>query len=96
MPDYFKANDAKGVNSTVQFDLAGEHGGTWYVKVADGSCEVKKGSVSEPAATVHMTVADFIDLAVGKLSPAMAFLTGKVKIDGDMGVVIKHQSLFSQ
>ncbi len=96
MPTYFKSKDAAGVNSTIQFDLQGEKGGSWYVTVADGTCAVNKGTAPNPAATVRMTVSDFVDLALGKLSPTLAFMTGKVKIDGDMGAVIKHQSLFAQ
>jgi putative sterol carrier protein len=94
MPTYFKSEQAAGVNSTIQFDLQGEKGGLWYVTVADGTCAVNKGTAPNPAAaTVRMTVSDFVELAVGKLSPALAFMTGKVKIDGDMGAVIKQQSL---
>ena len=35
-------------------------------------------------------------LAQGQLDPAMAFMSGKLKVEGDMGVAMKLQSLFSQ
>ncbi len=45
--------------------------------------------------TIGMKLTDFQDLLSGSLNPMTAFMTGKFKIEGDMGVAMKLQSLFS-
>jgi putative sterol carrier protein len=60
------------------------------------------GSVNPPAVsnddkdadcTVKMEFSDFDDLVNGKLDGMTAFMTGKLKIEGDMGVAMKLQSI---
>ena len=47
-------------------------------------------------ATVSVSFDDFQKLAQGALDPTMAFMQGKLKVAGDMGVAMKLQSLFSK
>ena len=44
----------------------------------------------QPADTeLHVNVADLERMATGDLNPMMAFMTGKLKVKGDMGVAMK-------
>ncbi len=43
--------------------------------------------------TIKMDFSDFSDLIGGKLDGMTAFMTGKLKIEGDMGVAMKLQSI---
>ena len=43
--------------------------------------------------TLKMDFSDFSDLIGGKLDGMTAFMTGKLKIEGDMGVAMKLQSI---
>ena len=43
--------------------------------------------------TIKMDVSDFADLIEGKLDGMSAFMTGKLKSEGDMGVAMKLQSI---
>ncbi|HWP64559.1 MAG TPA: SCP2 sterol-binding domain-containing protein [Candidatus Limnocylindria bacterium] len=85
---------AKGLTGTVQFNLAGEGGGAWYVTVKDGTVTVSKGTVPSPNMTMAMDAQDFVDMNTGKLNPQVAFMTGKLKISGDMSLAMKMQTLF--
>ena len=40
------ADAAKGMNSTIQFNLSGDDGGQWYVTIKDGKAEVNKGAAA--------------------------------------------------
>ncbi|HOH43646.1 MAG TPA: SCP2 sterol-binding domain-containing protein [Candidatus Hydrogenedentes bacterium] len=42
-----------------------------------------------------MAPADFLDLVSGKLNGQTAFLTGKLKVKGDMTLALKLQSVFN-
>lgn len=41
--------------------------------------------------TVGITIADLQDMLAGKLQPTTAFMTGKIKVSGDMGVAMRLQ-----
>ncbi|HKV54739.1 MAG TPA: SCP2 sterol-binding domain-containing protein [Candidatus Binataceae bacterium] len=95
MPGHFKKEAAQGVDATFQFDLSGNGGGKWQVTVKGGSCEVKEGANPSPNVTISMAAQDYLDMVAGKLNPQMAFMTGKLKISGDMGLALKFPNLFS-
>ena len=94
MPKRFDPSKAGDMNMSVQFDLSGDDGGSWAVKIADGKCDVVKGGVDAPTATVNMSASDYADMTSGKLNPMMAFMGGKIKVDGDLNAVMKVQQLF--
>lgn len=90
----FNVEKAKDLDLTVAFNLTGDDGGQWAVKVENGKCEVVKGGVANPTATISMDAGDYVDMTNGKLNPMMAFMSGKVKVDGDLNSVMKFQQLF--
>lgn len=94
MPDRFSAERAGAYNATIQFDLAGDDGGQWYVVVDEGRAAVTEGLHEAPAATIRMAAPDFVDMMTGKLDPMNAFMMGKVKVEGDLNSVMKFQTLF--
>jgi len=96
MPGSLYADAAKGMNSTIQFNLSGDNGGQWNVAIKDGKAEVNKGTAASPNMTLSMTAQDYVDMILGKLNGQMAFMSGKLKISGDMGLAMKMQSLFKR
>jgi len=96
MPKQLDANAAKGMNSTIQFNLSGDNGGQWYVSIKDGKAEVHQGTAPSANMTLSMTAQDYVDMITGKLNGQMAFMSGKLKISGDMGLAMKMQSLFKR
>ncbi len=43
--------------------------------------------------TVKVSMADFTDMATGKQNPQMAFMMGKLKVEGDMSVAMQLGSI---
>lgn len=94
MPGRFQADKAAGTNMGILFDLSGENGGQWFVNIADGRLDVTQGApAAAPSATVKMTADDFAAMSSGSMNPMMAFMTGKIKVDGDLNSVMKFQSM---
>lgn len=97
MRDRVAANPAKvgALKASYQFDLSGEDGGTYHASFDNGAYDIGEGPVASPACTVTMAAADFQAMVDGKLNPTAAFMSGKLKIKGDMGLAMKLQSLIS-
>lgn len=96
MPNQINADAAKGMNSVIQFKLGGEGGGDYYVEIKDGTAKVSQGTHASPNMTMTLAASDYVDLIMGKLNGQMAFMSGKLKIAGDMGLAMKMQTLFKR
>jgi putative sterol carrier protein len=94
MPDRFNAGAAKGMKAVYQFDLTGDGGGKYNLAIDDGKLAVADGAHASPNITITMAAADYLDMVNGKLNPQMAFMSGKLKIAGDMGLAMKMAQLF--
>jgi putative sterol carrier protein len=80
-----------GMNNSYLFDIEGE--GQWLVSVADGKISVADGG-GEADATISASGETFDKIVAGEQNPTTAYMTGKLKIKGDMGAAMKLQKLF--
>ncbi|XP_051498850.1 hydroxysteroid dehydrogenase-like protein 2 isoform X1 [Apus apus] len=80
-----------------QFDLSGDDGGTWYIdlKTKGGSAGSGKPPVTADV-VMSMSSADFIKMFTGKLKPTLAFMSGKLRIKGNMALAIKLEKMLTQ
>jgi putative sterol carrier protein len=95
MPTKFRADKAAGTSATIQYDVSGDGGGTWHAVIKDGACAVKDGAAPSPNLTVQIGAQDWLDMISGKQSGQMLFMSGKLKVKGDMGLAMKLGSMFS-
>ena len=95
MPAKFRGEKAAGTSATVQYDVSGEGGGTWHATIKDGACSVKEGPAASPSLTLQIAAQDWLDMVSGKQSGQMLFMSGKLKIKGDMGLAMKLGSMFA-
>ncbi len=86
------AGKIAGMNSIFQFNLGQE---VYSVKVADGAVAVSEGAMDGANIQLTMTPEDFLALTSGTLNSQQAFLTGKLKIKGDMQLALKLQNVFN-
>ncbi len=90
----FVPENAEGLNKKIQDELTGDDGGTWTASIADGSCSVAEEPSDAADVTVTMSASDFVDMMTGKLQPTMAYMSGKLKIKGDMMLAQKLGQFF--
>ena len=88
-----KADPTKtaGMQNTYVFDV--EEVGQWTVVVDDGTVTVTEGA-GEADCTITATEETLVKIANGEANPTTAYMTGKLKIQGDMGAALKLQKLF--
>jgi putative sterol carrier protein len=80
-----------GMTNSYVFEIDGA--GTWKVDVQDGSVSVTEGG-GDADATISASEATFEQIASGDMNATTAYMTGKLKIKGDMGAAMKLQKLF--
>ena len=86
---------AGGLEKSVKFDFGDNQGGNGGSVLAHGKT-AEVDSDAEADCTIAVRKADFIALAKGDLDPMMAFMSGKLKVSGDISVALGLQSLFSR
>ncbi len=80
-----------GMNNSFVFDIADV--GEWTVTVTDGTVSVAEGA-HDADCTISASEETFAKVTSGEASATTAYMTGKLKIKGDMGAALKLQKLF--
>lgn len=80
-----------GMTNSYLFDIEGA--GKWTVDVADGKVSVTEGG-EDADAVISTSEETFERIASGEQNPTSAYMTGKLKVKGDMGAAMKLQKLF--
>ena len=82
---------ARQIGATYKFMLAGEGGGTWVMNLQE-DVKVEEGD-GEAQCTIKMQGSDFVDLLEGRASAQQLFFSGRLRIEGDMGLAMRLQKL---
>lgn len=85
---------AAGMTAVYQFVMTDVPEGVVHADISNGQVMVKAGASPNPSITFSASTSDWLALLQGQLNGQMAFLTGKLKIQGDMTLALKLQSLF--
>ena len=88
-----RVDEAKtaGMNNSYVFDIDGA--GTWKVDVRDGAVKVTEGN-EDADVTITTSEETFEKIVSGEQNATSAYMTGKLKVKGDMGAAMKLQKLF--
>ncbi|WP_239984533.1 SCP2 sterol-binding domain-containing protein [Lentibacillus sediminis] len=85
-----------GVNRIYQFNIFGEEEGIFQLQLEEGKANVVAGTDAVADSTLKMSFANFHNFLAGRLNGTTAFMTGKLKIDGDVGKAIKLEQILKQ
>lgn len=85
----------QGLDVIYQFSITGDEEGTYQLKLAEGQAKVSEGSEGATC-TLVLSLANFRQFLLGKLNGTAAFMTGKLKIKGDIGKAIKLEGLLRE
>jgi putative sterol carrier protein len=93
MPANVDSSKIEDVNATILFDLSGDNGGFYWPKLDGGAVESGEGALEDPSMTLKAAADDWAAVVNGELNAMQAFMSGKLKIQGNMGLAMKLQSL---
>jgi putative sterol carrier protein len=82
---------AAGLTATYRFEIDGA--GKWTVDVDDGKVSVTENG-GDADTTITTSSETFLKIANGEQNPTAAYMSGKLKVKGDMGQAMKLQKLF--
>jgi putative sterol carrier protein len=85
------ASKTSGMTNSYLFDIEGA--GKWTVRVEDGKVDVAEGG-EDADAVITTSEETFEKIVSGEQNATSAYMTGKLKVKGDMGAAMKLQKLF--
>lgn len=94
LPERFNAAAAAGMNKTLQWNITGEETCVWAFQIAGGVGKLIPGGVEKPDTTFTTSAQTWVAIAEGKQDAMKAFMTGKLKVAGDMMLALKVPEFF--
>jgi putative sterol carrier protein len=91
LPARADASKLAGMNNSYLFDI--DSSGKWLVTIADGTVSVREGD-GDADCEISASEENFQKILSGEQNATSAYMTGKLKIKGDMGAAMKLQKLF--
>jgi putative sterol carrier protein len=91
LPLRLDAARTAGMSNSYVFAIEGA--GTWTVRVANGGVTVDEGDTGGDC-TISTSAEVFERVVRGEQNPTTAYMSGKLKIKGDMGAAMKLQKIF--
>ena len=91
LPTRIDASRTAGMNTSYVFDVTDV--GAWTVRVTDGAVSVTEGA-EEADCTISANEETLTRIVNGEQNATTAFMTGRLKVRGDMGQAMKLQQLF--
>jgi putative sterol carrier protein len=92
--DAFQADKAKGVHASYQWELSGPNGGDWWLIVNDETYKTGSGKIHNPNVTFVASDEDWVAMSNKTLKVSLAYLTGRLKIQGSHGLVKELDKVF--
>lgn len=94
LAEHMDTEAAAGLNKTIQWNITDAEPGQWVLEIVNGKGSLTQGSVDKPDTTFTTASDTWVAIAEGREDPMRAFLTGKMKVSGDMMLALKAPKLF--
>ena len=93
--DFRAAADSQ--HATIQQVITSADGQTpYWIRIEDGTIDLGVGEAEAPDATITQSYDTAVALSKSELSPVTAFMTGKIKVNGNMGLLLGLQGVLAQ
>jgi multimeric flavodoxin WrbA/putative sterol carrier protein len=86
---------AGDLSADIQFRVSGPEPGDYVLRIDRGKCSVHKGTVPAPTLTIHTPSEVWLQIARGELSGQAAYFKGMYRTEGDLGLLLRMNEIFS-
>ena len=94
MPLGFKKEAAGDLKAVYQFEIDGTEKFTAHLNISDGTCVYAEGAHPKPDVTIKSPADVWLAISKGEMNGQAAFMSGKYKVEGDMGLLLKLGKMF--
>ena len=94
MIEKFDAQAAQGLSAIFQWEVVGDGGGVWHIKVADGTAELVHDRHESPSVSQICSTELFLSMVNLEVDGMQAFMSGQLKLTGDMMAAQKIYDVF--
>jgi len=94
MVERFNPDAAEGLKAVLQFSLTGVQSGEFFIDIKDSTATLVRGVDRSPELLVEIDSEDWVAVVEGKLDGTQAYMSGKMKVTGDMNLLLKLNQLF--
>ncbi len=94
MIENFDTQAAEGLNAVFQWEIVGDGGGVWHIKVADGAAELFQDRHDSPSVSQICSTDLFLSMVNLEVDGMQAFMSGQLKLTGDMMAAQKIMEVF--
>lgn len=91
-----RADRLKNFKATFQIVLTGDDGGTFYIRVDNGTFDIGAGTLEKPECTIQLSADHFKAMSAGKATPPGLFFSGKAKVTGNLGLAMRMHTLVGE
>ena len=92
MATRFDSAAAGDLNAVFQYRL--DEGDAYYASIAEGNCTVVQGEHDDPTVTLLMDSQTFQEVLDGETNGMQAFMTGRIRAEGDIMLATRLEALF--
>ena len=90
----FNPQAAEGLNAVFQWEVVGDGGGIWHIQVADGASQLSEGRHDDPTVSQICSTELFLGMVNMEIDGMQAFMSGQLKVTGDMMAAQKIYEIF--
>jgi multimeric flavodoxin WrbA/putative sterol carrier protein len=94
MPLGFRSEAAPGLKAVYQFEFSGSETFSAYLTISDNRCTFHEGSYEKPDVLIKAPAEVWLAVSQGVLDGQSAFLSGKYRVEGNVGLLLKLKTLF--
>ncbi len=94
MREQYSPEKAQTLDTVIQFNITDVNEAHYWLEVKGENLEIHEGQAEEPQMTLIATKGDFADMVYGRSKAMQAFMSGKLRVKGDMGLAMKLQTIF--
>jgi putative sterol carrier protein len=95
MPLGFNPAASKGLEAIYQFEVSGRENFTAHLKISEETCTYHEGPADHPNVIVKTPADVWLAISNGELDGQQAYMSGRYRVEGDLGLLMKLRSLFS-
>jgi pimeloyl-ACP methyl ester carboxylesterase len=93
LAERFRPEEAGDLRATWSIEIAGRAPTT--IEVHGGRCLVSPGEVADPVARLQTDATTWVDLVEGRIDGIAAFISGRLRVDGDLNLAVRLETLFA-